>query len=44
MEDNQYPLGFAKTQLLETYIVSENSGGIIITDQHAAHERIVYEK
>ena len=44
MEDNQYPLGFAKTQLHETYIVSENSGGIIITDQHAAHERIVYEK
>ena len=42
--NSQYPLGFAKTQLLDTYIISENKKGIVITDQHAAHERIVYEK
>lgn len=41
---NLYPLGFAKTQLHDTYIISENEKGIIIIDQHAAHERIVYEK
>jgi DNA mismatch repair protein MutL len=40
----QYPLGFAKTQLHDTYIISENKKGIVITDQHAAHERIVYER
>lgn len=39
-----FPLGAAKTQLHSTYIVSQNKTGIIITDQHAAHERIVYEK
>ncbi len=42
--NTQYPLGFAKTQLHDTYIISENKKGIVITDQHAAHERIVYEK
>ena len=38
------PLGSARTQLHKTYIVSETEGGIVIVDQHAAHERIVYEK
>ena len=38
------PLGFAKSQFHETYIVSQTTDGIIIVDQHAAHERIVYEK
>ena len=42
--NTRYPLGFAKTQLHDTYIISENKKGIVITDQHAAHERIVYEK
>jgi len=42
--NTQYPLGFAKTQLHDTYIISENKKGIVITDQHAAHERIVYER
>ena len=41
--NTQYPLGFAKTQL-HTYIISENKKGIVITDQHAAHEKIVYER
>ncbi len=39
-----YPLGFAKSQFHENYIISQTENGIIIVDQHAAHERIVYEK
>ena len=38
------PLGYAKCQYHETYIISETNDGIVIVDQHAAHERIVYEK
>jgi DNA mismatch repair protein MutL len=38
------PLGAARTQIHETYIVSQTRGGLIVVDQHAAHERIVYEK
>lgn len=39
-----YPLGHAKAQIAKTYIISETTDGLIIIDQHAAHERIVYEK
>lgn len=42
--DDFPPLGLAKAQLHETYIVSQTKDGIVITDQHAAHERLTYEK
>ena len=41
---NEFPLGFAKGQIFKNYILSQNSEGMIIVDQHAAHERIVFEK
>ena len=39
-----FPLGYAKSQFHKTYIMSETNEGIVIIDQHAAHERLVYEK
>ena len=38
------PLGAAKAQLHNTYLISETSEGIVIIDQHAAHERLVMER
>ena len=39
-----WPLGAARGQLHETYIVSQTTDGIVIVDQHAAHERLVLER
>ncbi len=42
--DTDHPLGAARGQLHETYIISQTADGIVIVDQHAAHERLVEER
>lgn len=39
-----YPLGAARGQLHNTYVIAQTEDGIVIVDQHAAHERLVYER
>ena len=40
----RYPLGVARGQVAATYIVAEAEDGLVIVDQHAAHERLVLER
>ena len=42
--DEDAPLGAARAQFHETYLLAQTHDGIVIVDQHAAHERLVYER
>ena len=43
-EARRYPLGVARGQVAATYIVAEAEDGLVLVDQHAAHERLVLER
>ena len=43
-EEQEFPLGIARGQVANTYIVAEAKDGLVLVDQHAAHERLVLER
>lgn len=44
LEPSRYPLGAARAQVHANYIVAQTEDGLVIVDQHAAHERLVFEE